>query len=160
MTIRTTSQLVFACNATKDVTNLATTIVKMWKKFANGSDNLYLDYDDFSVQVVGVTEDKVKIKIVMSLTTSYEVPDYYDVDDDMFSDSFGSSNICGYTMWQSTALNEKTIEIPQQVFFMTEQEMAEWAARCKTRWDKQRQEEQRKCEIASLEKQLEKLKKA
>jgi hypothetical protein len=69
------------------------------------------------------TEGYLTVCLVSTETKHREVTDYYDNDDDMFNEAWGSDNSCGYHVESSEYTKELHIDIPLAHLLQTNSEI-------------------------------------
>ena len=158
MTIRSEADIVSAVNAARDMTGVVVTFLKLWRKHANGINNVVVPDEPFSVSFLPLdNECYVTVGIFFTKTEHWETPTYFDSDDDEYVESYSSSaNVSGVQHHREEVLYEKTISIPIGWLLSPNMEdvIIQFAAKDKAA----KAEVLRQLEIAKLESQLTKLK--
>lgn len=158
MTFRSNSDLIFAANQSRDLANLVQAYMILWRKHANGKNKVSVPTDDFTVVFLPPTETAVVFRIVYTYTNTWSEPQYYDVDSDYFSESWGADNVSHHITRRETKIGEKGYEIPFACLLRSKEDMEASIKRTAESIKKREQEDERQREIAELESQLAKLK--
>lgn len=161
MLLRSEGDFVRASNMAQDLTNLVVTYLKFWRKYANGRNNVTIPDDTFGVIFLPMkTEGKLEVGLLYTRTDHWQTPEYYDVDDDQYTEGYGSgdANICGYTSHTAKVNCEIFISIPFAVLAKTPDQMEQSVKTFVATEKAKEAEETRLATIAKLEEDLAKLK--
>lgn len=113
MTIRSETDIVLASNSAQDLTKVVFNYLSIYKKYANGKNGVKIPDESFSVLFKPMRKDGfLSVCLVYTRTTQHQVTEYYDVDDDNFSEVWGSDNSCGYSIKTTKYVHEDLIDIP------------------------------------------------
>lgn len=156
--LRSESDIVSAVNGSRDLIGLAVTFLKLWRKHANGVNNVTIPNEDFNLVLMPLKkEGMLSVGLFYTRTDHWSTPTYYDVDDDMYVESYSSSaNISGSESHSKDVRCDKFIDLPFKMLMSPKMEvdiiqLAEA--------DKIKKSQAAKVEkIAALERQLSKLK--
>lgn len=160
MTIRSEGDLVWACSSAQDLTNLVTTFLNMWRTHANGVNKVYVPSENYTVVFNKMKEGFICVTLVYTKTQFWQEPDYYDVDSDYFDESWGASNISGYTTHSKRVTMENGIyNIPFGALLQSKENMEKYIKNQAKIAKEKEAEEKRLKEIKELETRLNELKK-
>ena len=126
MMLRTEGDFVRASNMAQDLTNLVVTYLKFWRKYANGRNNVNIPNDNFGVIFLPMKkEGRLEVGILYTRTDHWQTPEYYDVDDDNYTEGYGSgdANICGYTSHSAEVHCESLISLAFTLLMHTPEDM-------------------------------------
>lgn len=158
MFLRSESDFVWAANAAHDLAAIVSAYLTLFRKHINGSNDVYITDEPFAVTFTPSTkEGNITINLWWTAHHSTEVTQYYDVDDDMFSEHWGADNLCGVSIQHSTSRENMQLNIPIQHLMRNEENMkADFVSReAKMKSDKA--EARRVARIAELKSELIKL---
>jgi hypothetical protein len=156
-TFRTEGALVGAANEARALTALVCAYLDLWRKHANGVYGITIPREEFNVIFRAPTEKGVDFKIIYTRTHSREVAEYYDVDSDYFSESWGSSNISGYRIEHSTSIYEDGLMIPYGALLKSKEDMEKSIIDSAERYKKEQAEAERQRQIKEAEARLREL---
>lgn len=160
MTIRSEGDLVWACSSAQDLTNLVTAFLKLWRTHANGVNRVTVPSGNFTIVYNPMKEGYLCVTLVYTSTQFWEEPEYYDVDSDYFSESWGASNISGYTTRSETVTVESNVyNIPFEALLQSKENMEKYVKHQAKIAKEKEAEEKRLKEIKELETRLSELKK-
>lgn len=159
MLLRDESDFIRAANMSYDLAAIVTTYLKLFRKHTNGWGDVWMPDESFAVvHIPSKIEGMVCVDVLWKHKYSVTTPTYYDVDDDNFSESWGSSNISG----EETSFHEsnqcKRIHIPIRQLMMTEQTMIDFFVNKEKELKRAKAMAETAEEIAQLEKRLDELK--
>ena len=158
MLLRSESDFIWTTGAAYDLSCIVTTYLKLYRKHLNGENKLYIPKEEFAVTFLPSTMERC-ITVALWWTAHYstEVTQYYDADDDNFSEAWGSDNSCGVSIAHSESKENMRLHIPISHLMRNEDQMkADFVAReSKVKADKA--EAARLARIASLKAELTKL---
>lgn len=125
MTFRTIADIVYAHNVARDLVNLATAYLRLWRKYANGCDQITIPDDNFTVVIMPMKhESLLSVGIVYTKTVTWSEPEYYDVDDDNYVETYNSrANICGYSSHSEEVKCELFLNLPTAHLLLSEEDM-------------------------------------
>lgn len=158
MTFRTEGDLVYASNQAQALTNLCTAYLELWRVHANGKNGVTVPRTPYTLVFRPMTEGYIHLVIVSTRTEYWEEPEYYDVDSDYFSESWGSSNISGYTTCSQEVIDECGVKIAFSALLLSRTDMEASVKKVAANIAKRQAEEKKANDIAALEKQLNELK--
>ena len=155
MMIRSDGDIVRTVNTARDLTGLVVTFLKLWRKNANGVNDVSIPSEDFNVAFMPLKkENMLSVGLFYTRTDHWTTPTYLDPDDDMYVEGYGSgdSNISGYSSHSSDVRYDMYVEIPFKMLMSTtiEADIKQIAATDKAK----KKEAARLTEIADLEAKL------
>lgn len=161
--IRSESDVILAINMARDLEGMVTGFLIIWRKYANGLFGVTIPDTKFSITLCSPKQDVngqciVSVKLHYSQTHTYSVPVYYDSDSDHFSESWGASNISGYTSSSDTEYQSIIIDIPVNLLLHTESKLIDNIKNIAAVENTRIKNEHRKTEIEHLQKKIEILK--
>jgi hypothetical protein len=113
MTFRTESDIVYAVNAARDLTNLVVACLEFYRRYAQGLLGIRIPVEPFTVVFLPLDNaDSLKLRLVYTKTNNHQEPVYYDVDDDNYSESWGSSNVSHHVTVITKTTEEQVFSIP------------------------------------------------
>lgn len=158
MTFRTEAELVRASSGAQDLTNLCKAYLKLWRQYANGKKGVTVPASHYTLAFRPMSEGHIEFVIVSTGTNYWEEPEYYDVDSDYFSESWGSSNISGYRTRSEDVINECAVRIPFACLLLSKEDMEASVKKVSERIAQQEVVDEKARKIAELEKSLAELK--
>jgi hypothetical protein len=158
MTFRTESEIVQASNASQDLANLVRAYFNIHRKYAQGLGGVTVPDEPYEVVFMPMNkEGMLRVKLVYSKTTSHQSPVYYDVDDDNFSESWGSSNISHYHTTYTTGTGELGFNIPFKLLLQSRENIELSVKKFAEEERKRLQEVERQSKIAAHQEAIRKL---
>lgn len=159
MMLRTESDFILAANQAYDLSNIVISYLHMYRNNINGYNEVNVPDKEFSVSFKP-SNDEGFIVCVIHWTDyhTYTETQYYDVDSDYFSESWGADNSCGETSYTEDYAESKTIKIPIKHLMQDKHSMISYFKKKKIEVEAEKKESLRKIEIEILENKLTKLK--
>lgn len=108
----------------------------------------------FTVTIMEVRENELLVGLSGTKTVTYETANYYEPDDDNFSEAWGTSNISGYSGHVEQVKVDQVLRIPFGCLLRTDEQMIEDTKKIVSKWIKDDKAEAKAYEIARLEKKL------
>lgn len=100
MTLRTVKDIVAAANAAKDLQAAAANHFLLYRKHANGLNDIWIPREQFTVVAVGVEGTAeiplLKFALIWTERGSWQVSDYRSPDSDLYVEGFGADNSTGH----------------------------------------------------------------
>lgn len=122
--IRTEGDIVRAANESRDLIGLVATFLKLWRKHANGVNNVTIPFESFNIAIMPLkTEGLLSVGLFYTRVDHWSIPTYYDVDDDLFIESYSSSaNISGSESHSTEVQCDMFVDIPFAMLMSTKVE--------------------------------------
>ena len=158
MTIRTEGDIVLASNMAQDLTNLVVAYLEFYKKYAQGINGIRIPTERYTVIFQPMQEaGKLAVKLIYTKTTTWQEPEYYDVDSDYFDESWGASNVSGYSIRYSNSIEEEALTIPFSLLLLSRDAMEKQVIDFANRKKAEAEEQERLAEIAKYKAKIEEL---
>lgn len=127
MMLRGEGDFIRAANMSYDLAAIVTTYMKLFRKHINGYNDIYVPDEPFVVAFLPSTQEGcIKVKLLWKHSYLVSTPEYYDVDDDNFSEAWGADNQCGETVSSKTSHEYMVLHLPIVTLMMNEQNMNNW----------------------------------
>lgn len=98
-------------------------LLNLIKSDFNGLNGLKFSGELLSIKVTSLSETSLSIIAWFKSEVSYEEPEYFDIDSEEFSESFGSNNISYYTIKRETLIKDTSIKIPNYLLYLSKEEL-------------------------------------
>jgi hypothetical protein len=158
MTFRTESDIVYAVNAARDLTNLVVACLEFYRRYAQGLLGIRIPVEPFTVVFLPLDNaDSLKLRLVYTKTNNHQEPVYYDVDDDNYSESWGSSNVSHHVTVITKTTEEQVFSIPFKLLLSSKENMELSIKRFAEVERKRLQEKERESKIAAHQEEIRKL---
>jgi hypothetical protein len=159
--LRTEGDFVRAVDMARDLTNLVMQYLALWHKHANGVNGLEAPSGRYRIVFLAPSKsDEIHFEILLAETISREEPVYYDSDSDYFSESWGASNISGYTTSFSTDIVQRCVKMPIAALMQSPEQMERSVIEIAAKDKVAKAEATRLAKVAALEKELKELQKS
>jgi hypothetical protein len=159
MMLRTESDFIIASNQAYDLAGIVVAYLKLHRQYVNGYNGVSVPDKEFAVTFKPPsTEGFVTTVLHWTDWQTHTETQYYDVDSDYFSESWGADNSCGETSYTVDYAESKGIDIPIKHLMMTKDQMVGFFKDKKIKVEAEYKEIARKKEIERLENELNKLK--
>lgn len=156
---RSEGDLVLAANQAQDLSSLVRAYLEMYKKHAQGINGVKIPTSRYDIVFMPLKfEHEIAVKLVFSRTETWTEPVYYDVDDDNFSESWGSDNVSHHVTKSSTNPDEIVIRIPCSHLLLAQEQMEDLIIKQAAKYRADEAEQQRLDEIKRHEAEIERLK--
>ena len=124
MLLRSESDFIWVTNAAHDLAGLVTAYLKLFRTHTQGDGGVNIPDERFAVTFGPSTrEGSITVMLWWTYYYSTEVTQYYDVDDDMFSEAWGSDNSCGVSIEHNESKERLKLNIPIKFLMMSEAQM-------------------------------------
>ena len=155
--LRNESDLVLAANQAMDVCSQITVYLLALEnaasRYSGYRSPLKLKWP-YNVTILEVREKELLVGLSGTETISYKIANYYEPDDEAFTEGYGVSNVSGYSSCVKDVKVDQYLCIPFKCLLRTKAEMAEDTKKIVDIWTEKDKAEAKAYEITRLEEQL------
>jgi len=159
VSIRTEADVFLAVNMANDLEALVVGFLEVWKTYANGVHDVTVPCGPMVLSFRPLRKNQDgRVIIVVALTYTHTVrwqePQYYDVDSDYFSESWGADNISGYSPRSKDEQRNIVIDIPVELILCSKNDMIAKVKAIAVKYREDQVEAERQRQLAVLHKQI------